>query len=382
MADNLPVVWPAEPHTCAKHAILERYLKAWFPILSQQSYRAQRRTEQILFIDGFAGPGEYTKGQPGSPVIALTAALQHTKPFPVPIQFLFIEEREDRFAQLESVLTRYREQIQQSGKIQLVSPRRGDCDTVLSEMLNQHEKAGTHFGPALAFLDQFGYSAVPMQLIARILAFPQCEVFSYLDYKGMNRWITDPYKAPSFDRAFGGSEWRGAINLPESERRIYLLNTYKEALRERAKAKYVCSFSMFDKFGGPLYWLIFGTNNLRGLEEMKKAMWQVDANGGFQFSDEDSPGQLRLLDEKFDETWLAEQLANNLAERTMTAAQIKEYVLVTTPCYLFKGALQSLELGRERVIRVMKAPAKRKPGTYPDKQLESISLRFGKALLF
>jgi three-Cys-motif partner protein len=382
MADNLPVVWPAEPHTCAKHAILERYLKAWFPILSQQSRHVHRRTEQILFIDGFAGPGEYTNGQLGSPVIALTAALQHAKEFPVPIQFLFIEEREDRFSQLESVLKRYQERIQHSSKIRLVSPRKGDCDTVLNEMLDRHKREGTHFGPALAFLDQFGYSAVPMQLIARILGFPQCEVFSYLDYRDMNRWITDSSKVPSFNRAFGGSEWMGAINRPESERRVFLLNTYKDALRERAKAKYVCSFSMFDKFGGPLYWLVFSTNHLRGLEEMKKVMWSVDATGGFQFSDEDCPGQLRLLDQKFDKTWLAEQLRTNLAGKTMTVAQIKEYVLVITPCYLFKEALRSLELGKDRVISVMKAPAKRKPGTYPEKELQNISLRFGKAALF
>jgi three-Cys-motif partner protein len=377
MADNLPVVWPAEPHTCAKHAILERYLKAWFPILSQQSHRAQLRTEQILFIDGFAGPGEYTNGQPGSPIIALTAAIQHAKEFPVPIQFLFIEEREERFARLEAVLKRYQEQIKQSSKIRLVLPRQGDCDTVLNEMLDQHDKQGTHFGPALAFLDQFGYSAVPMQLIARILAFRQCEVFSYLDYKGMNRWITDPSKALSFDRTFGGNEWMGAINLPESERRVFLLNTYKEALRERAKAKYVCSFSMFDKFGSPLYWLIFSTNHLRGLEEMKKAMWSVDANGGFRFSDEDNPGQLRLLDEKFDKTWLAEQLSKNLVETTMTVAQIKEYVLDKTPCYKFKEALRLLET--DKAVKVVNPSPTRRPGSYPS---DDIVIRFPGRTLF
>lgn len=382
MGDNLPTVWPAEPHTCAKHAILERYLKAWFPILSQQSRRVQRRSEQILFIDGFAGPGEYTNGQPGSPVIALTAALRHAKEFPVPIQFLFIEEREDRFERLETVLNRYQKQIHQSSKIRLVSPRQGDCNLVLNEMLDQHEKQGTHFGPALAFLDQFGYSAVSMQLITRILAFPQCEVFSYLDYKGMNRWIADSSKAPSFDCTWGGGEWREAIDLPESERRPFLLETYKKALRERARAKYVCAFSMFDKYDSPLYWLIFSTNHVRGLEEMKKAMWSVDGNGGFKFSDKDNPGQLRLLDEEFDQPWLAEQLSKKLAGRTMTVAQVKEFVLDTTPCYLFREALKSLESRKEPVIRIVKAPANRKPGTYPDAELDNISVRFREAGLF
>src|SRR5437016_1710637 len=72
MADTLPTTWPADPHTLAKHAILQRYLQAWFPILTRQAsslahqYKSAPRRE-ILFIDGFAGPGEYTNGKEGSP---------------------------------------------------------------------------------------------------------------------------------------------------------------------------------------------------------------------------------------------------------------------------------------------------------------------------
>ena len=65
MADNLPTVWHAEPHTIAKHAILERYLEAWFPILSQQSQRVRQQADQILFIGrkrGEKGAGVESRG--------------------------------------------------------------------------------------------------------------------------------------------------------------------------------------------------------------------------------------------------------------------------------------------------------------------------------
>jgi hypothetical protein len=55
----------------------------------------------------------------------------------------------------------------------------------------------------------------------------------------------------------------------------------KERKGRRAEAKFVSSFLMFDKNELPLYWLIFCTNNLRGLEEMKKAMWHVDKTVAF-----------------------------------------------------------------------------------------------------
>jgi three-Cys-motif partner protein len=59
-----------EPHTEAKHKILDRYLKAWFPILGSANKR-------IIYLDGFAGPGEYYGGEDGSPIIALKIAKDH-----------------------------------------------------------------------------------------------------------------------------------------------------------------------------------------------------------------------------------------------------------------------------------------------------------------
>jgi three-Cys-motif partner protein len=266
MADTLPTVWEADSHTRAKHAILRKYLEAWFPILSRQASaiarnRGQASGREILFVDGFAGPGEYCGGLPGSPVIALEVAQNHAASFPVPVRMLFIEERPDRFANLQRILQTRFSRLSPSGNIHAIEPRPGDCDTVLGAELDRCERNKVSFGPALAFLDQFGYGAVSMTLISRILRFGQCEVFTYLDYKDMNRFITDRTKAPTFTRAFGGEEWREAIGLPERERRAFLLKAYTAALADktRGNATYVKSFSMFDRNGQFLYWLFFCT---------------------------------------------------------------------------------------------------------------------------
>jgi hypothetical protein len=255
-------------------------------------------------------------------------------------------------------------------------PRRGNCEEELLRFLDEYEQARRPFGPALVFLDQFGYSAVSMNLIGRVLAYPRCEVFSYLDYKDMNRWISDGTKASAFARAYGGIEWQQAVDLPEPERRIALWDMYKNALHSRANAKYVYRFAMFDKYGSPLYWLVFCTNNLRGLEVMKRAMWKVDKTGGFKFSDMDNRDQLRLLDEKFDEQWLAAELASRFAGKELTVAEVKEHVLIETPCYLFKGALEMLETAEEPELRIVHAPAKRRCGKFPDADLAKIRVRF------
>ena len=53
-------LWPLDEQTMGKHLVLRHYLNGWFPILSRWNGR-------LLFIDGFAGPGEYENGQEGSP---------------------------------------------------------------------------------------------------------------------------------------------------------------------------------------------------------------------------------------------------------------------------------------------------------------------------
>jgi three-Cys-motif partner protein len=377
VTDKLPTVWEADPHTLIKHAILRQYLHRWLPILTRQAKKLGVQSREILFIDGFAGPGEYTGGEPGSPVIALNAAIDHAVQFPSPVRMLFIEHRKDRFERLQQVIAPLLQKASSSQNIRAVEPRLGDCDTVLNEMLTNFEKRQIKFGPALAFLDQFGYGAVSMDLIRRILSFPQCEVFTYLDYKDMNRWITDPNKAAAFTRAFGGEEWRQCVDLPEKERRDMLLALYKGALKDRAGTKYVVSFLMYDKNDVPLYWLIFCTNNIRGIEEMKKAMWKVDKTGEFRFSDRDDPSQLALLSKAFDDAWLADELIEQLGGRTMSVTEVYEFVLVETPCYLYKSALKAIE---GKSMTVVEAPPGRKPKTYPDEHRDAIKVKFAKKL--
>lgn len=44
-------IWPKDPRTDAKYNILERYLEAWFPIMSSQF------DKKLIYLDGFAAPG-------------------------------------------------------------------------------------------------------------------------------------------------------------------------------------------------------------------------------------------------------------------------------------------------------------------------------------
>ena len=349
MSDNLETQWAAEPHTLAKHEILSAYLNAWMPIMVRQSAKVGSvHGREVLYVDGFAGPGKYTGGEDGSPIIAMKAAMSHQAEFPVPIRFLFIELDPDRCALLRQCVNEQKNRLQGAFKIRVDEPIQDDCNKVLSGILEKYKRSGTKFGPALVFLDQFGYSAVPMTLVAEIMRFPSCEVFSYLEFGYLNRFITDETKWPGIDSAFGGTEWREVINLPAGERAKALLDRYKDALQTKGNVNYVSNFSMHDSKGQLIYWLFFCTNSLRGLEEMKKAMWKVDQSGTFRFSDAANPGQESLfLNCGYTDEWIATEMSKRFAGQTIKGSRFMEEVLVNTPCVHYKGAFQILWRGKQ-----------------------------------
>lgn len=335
MADTLPTVWPAEPHTIAKHAIFKAYLQAWAPILSQSKWTT---ADELLLVDGFSGPGEYSGGEPGSPVVALRALADHQITFPVPVRLLCIESRSDRCENLRKCL-----EGEPTAKNCVVEPpRHGECEAEVLGLIEQRRLQRRNLGPALFFLDQFGYSQVPMTLIAAIMKHEKCEIFSYMNFLRLNHTLADVDKAAAHTAAFGDERWRGALSLSDEPRRRFLLDAYTSAIKERAGVRYVWPFAMFDTTGKLIHWLIFSTNSKKGLMEMKKAMKSVDRSGGYRFSDRENPAQGSFFSDYNDDI-LIEELAAMLKGRTVNSeSEFEDIVLTRTHGHVFKNALRKM----------------------------------------
>lgn len=362
MADTKATIYEADPHTLAKHQILREYLKRWLPILARQSRAIGRQDHRLLYVDGFAGAGEYTGGIPGSPLVAIEAALAHVKEFQIPVDIRLIELRSDRVKHLKKLLDEKRSEIEKAGRIILADPVEGDCEQQINSMIDEHERTKRPLGPALFFLDQFGYSSFSMALVGRILKHEVCEVFSYLNWNLLHPFMSDPTKHEGITRAFGSEEWRSVLGLSGKEKEDRFREIYLEALRNRAGAKYAYPFAMRDRNDRVIYWLFFCSNNLRGLEEMKRAMWTVDRSGGFEFSDKFASQVGQMF--SYDDTTLAKDLTLALHDKTLTVQEIQEYVLVNTPACNFKNALKLME--RTGRLKPVSPPAGRRACTFTD----------------
>lgn len=346
-------LWEIEPHTEAKHAILREYLKAWIPILGQSM-------NKIVYIDGFAGPGKYKGGEPGSPEIALQCAIEHRENVNE-VTFLFIEKREDRIEHLENHLADLNPP--DHFDIHLVQ---GKFKEVIGGQLDRLQEKELRLAPTFAFIDPFGWKGIPMPLLHRILDYKSTEVFTNFAVDPANRFKDHPDESiqDQIRRLFGGEI--PEKKDPTEDGHDFIRRIYKERLQK--KAGFVRSFRMLKEKNRPIYDLFFASNNSKGHEKMKVAMWKVDTSGRFVFSDATNEKQTVLFEDDPAPQLLEMIMTEWSDEGRVKAGEIEKWVLDETT-FLRKHKTAALEKGeRENVFYVENEKASGEPrhGGFPE----------------
>lgn len=354
MAVPQDTVWPADDHTIAKHAILRGYLDAWFGILGSTHGR-------VVYVDGFSGPGKYAGGEPGSPVIALEAAKAHTTRFKNEVVFLFSDERADRIEHLRAELA----QLELPSTFSIYAEV-GRFDEFFTAQLDQLDAEGDRLAPTFVFMDPFGFSGVPFELVSRILRNPHCEVFITFMVNAVQRFLDHPADAirEEIIRLLGSAEAPGVLasagNRVEAVRSLYQKQL-------EAEAAFVRSFEIRDSPGHILYYLFFASNHRLGHLKMKEAMWGADPSGRFQFVDNTVTDQLVLLDED-PIAPLVPRLRDRFTGETASGDDVLDYVADNTP-FVEKHAREALKRLEESagitVDAVKSSGKKRRAGSFP-----------------
>ena len=339
MSAPIETIWPIEPHTEAKHRILREWWNGWLPkiALSPQNTR-------VIYFEGFAGPGIYSAGQPGSPIVALKEALSHThrRRFEgKELIFYLVEERRDRAARLKQEIERFKPQISPAWKTYVIE---GDFVDTMQRTLDGLETKGSRLAPTFAFLDPFGFGDLPMDLVARILSYRQCDVLITFDVRDINRFRDSPDHMDAINRCMGSTSYRNDLPDDPDDRRTHFLRYYEEEIRRRVPGGHVRSFEV-SGMQGPIYYLVGATKHKEGVRVMKRAMWSEDRTGRYRFSDRTAG--LTTLIEWFDEPGWNEKAARLAHERfggqKATVEQVEDFVLFDTPYEFRRGIVTKLE---------------------------------------
>lgn len=362
-------LWNREPHTAAKHELLRKYLGAWFPILGGTRGR-------VVFLDGFAGPGVYQGGEPGSPIIALSALLDHSyfsRLSKCEFHFVFNELDPVRFDLLRSTLLedeRRRGGWPVNVKVTAANESFGSVARELASL-------GRQLAPTFAFIDPFGYRDLEMSVLADLLAAEHCELFCYFDYNSANRFATAGNVDDRFEALFGTTDFKNAPAAGSAERGRFLISLFERQLVAVAKFTYVQSFAMRNRSGNLGNYLVFATRSLKGLDVMKQAMWKIDPSGEYAFSDK-LAGQQVLFAESPDTSPLKRALMQTFGGQSVRIEHLCEWVVAKTPYH--SGHVKRATLAGMESEGLLSAANRTRARTYPDGTIVTFAQHAGKTV--
>lgn len=339
-------IWQLEPHTAAKHAILRRYLGAWFPIMSSWQKR-------VVYLDGFAGPGIYKGGEPGSPIIALETLLTH-KGLDLTqgpeFVFVFMEADKKRHAALNEEVGKLFERLGGQPPRLVVETENVEFETGVKDILTSLN--GKQIAPTFAFVDPFGWAGAPMDVMAELLN-RRCELLFTFIYDQTSRFISiDNSKVISqLEELFGSDRFRSAVDLSGADRKAKLLELFTFQLKEEIGFSYVNSFEMVNLRGKTPYFLVHASNHIRGAEKIKDVFWGLDRTGEFRYSSR-LAGQEVLFADKADIGPLSVAIGAAFGSHAVPIGRVEEYVLAETPyCKRHvREALKSMEADEQLTV--------------------------------
>lgn len=371
---------PIKPHSLAKHRVLDSYLRRYVEVLT-----ANPRQElfKLTLVDGFSGGGLYlderTREQRlGSPLIMLEAmaeaqakasSLRSKKSFHLDVHYVFVEKSPEALAYLRDLIEKSPHRHLLNGNIDLLE---GEF-LAHSASIVEHIKRRGKTPRAIFFLDQFGYTDVPMAALQDILkrlsnaeiilTFATDFLIDYLNESEQSRKIWDKIGLPFPARIEKHHrDWR----------RLIQLHLHRE-IPSKTDAKYFTPFFIRSADSHRDFWLIHLSGHHRARDVMVGLHWSENTSfahyggSGLQMLGYDPSEDFRNTCQKmlpgfyFDETARAasyEQLLEQLPERLarqpdpIPFGQLFADLTNETPAtsHLFKEVLS--ELAREGIIQV------------------------------
>jgi len=294
--------------TQIKHSILAAYLPAYYHIL-------KRWSNNLVYIDGFAGPGSYVQAATGktfdgSPLLALQL-IASNEDFSKQVSTIFIESDDVLFNQLKDRVDNF---YREHPNIRKPLSRCGTFSDTLNEILGRLEGK---LAPTFLFVDPCGVSGASFETIRTVMANEKCEAFIFFNIDGVRRMAGLSALSPVLVELMGSEE--RAKTLHEKlrttrnvrEREEIILVEYCKALVEGIGARYIIPFRVeHEEQRKASHYLIHATKHSLGFSIMKDVMWRRGRG-------EDLPGGLELK----------QKSRTNFIPLFDTHAEIKEEIL-------------------------------------------------------
>lgn len=283
-----------QPHSVAKHEVLEAYLERYIEMLTADPRRDNLR---LTIVDGFAGGGVYRHAETGelctgSPLIFLetiqrmeaTAKTKRTKEFCIDATYYFIDNDASALAFLKSELRR-------RGYGKLVGERifllHGTFTALFPGMM---EMIRARKGRVLFLLDQCGYKDAPLPLIRKIFKqLNNAEVFLTFSVDALVNYMAD---TDEFRKCVSNVDPTGKLLSERDIREVEKLKKKEGASGRSAKwrlmiekkllhrltrmcgARHYTPYFITSSKSYRAYWFLHLSMHVKAWDEMLKLHWK------------------------------------------------------------------------------------------------------------
>ena len=346
------MLWKCQPRTRAKLTIIKSYLSAWFNILAVRQY------PHVIYLDGFCGPGQYSDGEDGSPVIAARLANEAARKYPgFKATLLLIDQDQDALSHLQTLS-------------EISSPHPNvDIKIYAGKFLDELDNIIAYLkahpnSPTFSFIDPFGFGQSPFDKLKLLMHNESSELFVNFWCGYMNRF-KQHHDEDVVDKVRGMVGLDDLAPIIDSFDPIGTLCDLFE-LNLKKLGRHTLKFAMRDEGNIRDNAFFFCGRQPRGFEKIKEAMWQIDPINGSEFSAHaDSKidrTQVTLFDPGPQTGKLSRMLTEQFgSQKNVPISQILKWVVEETPNFLAKHARQELDnlLNRGTITYVDPQPAGR-----------------------
>lgn len=344
-------VWGNPPpllkrHSEVKHALLRNYLVDYFLTLVSLPHQDKI---QLTIVDGFSGGGLYISetGQevPGSPLVILEAIREaevrvnvrqdRRKPIRIDVELICIDDCSYALEYLRHVLEeRGYGADMAGGSIKLVKGKFADqCSATLQRAHDRSPRAGR----ALFVLDQYGYSAVPMDCLREIFAkLKSAEVILTFYVDSLISYLNEKNLA-DFELSTGINSSVRAADLDEIKQspywRVQLQSSLYQSLTSQCSAQFYTPFFIRPERGHGDFWLLHLSQHWKARDVMANTHWQHHnhfahyGKAGFHMF---STGYIGKFDDE-------NRLQRGFDFSEVAATVSKESMMEQIPAMLFEG---------------------------------------------
>lgn len=264
--------WDLKRNTQVKHDILSSYLLRWGSILS--GGRVGTRKLVFHYVDGFAGRGRYSKGEPGSPLIAMKIGqeLYRHREGNVRLHCYNVEQDLGNFVSLKEEVEKARP-LYPSVEVEYFHGSFQEHSDELIHLMPESDHA-------FVFIDPFGYRGVELSEVMRFLRRRRSEVFITFMSNYIGRYMTDPNRAGAMNAIFDTDEWRDLVSLPTGTQQGLAVELYGKQLQKKGleidKEFYVLPIEVsFEDRSANQYHLIHVSQDPKGRLAMEEAVNKV-----------------------------------------------------------------------------------------------------------